>query len=260
MRRTTSLFSVMAAAIALGACGGTDVVVQAQASGLGDAAAADAGATPLSGVEVLMLPFDRDIIFDSLAQTASMPEPQIPDTLLALQEQIAEANVAYQAATARWNVVRDSLRELSEDLQGLSPASPQYRVLFGEFNDLEGRVSGLERQMNESFARFSGLQRRFTTQAEEIRLQRAQWGDEAFRAVDSIFAARQEATGREILVDTTNANGMVRFSGVANGEWWVHARYPLPYEELYWNEPVQVEGDVVEVLLNRESAETRPQL
>jgi hypothetical protein len=236
MRRIHSL--VIVAATALGACGGTDVVVQA----LSHEAGTDGGegeAVPLAGIQVQLLPFDRDAIF---------------------QEQIATANVEYQEATAGWGTVRDSLRQISDALRNLHPASAEYRLLFEDFEDLESRVSGLERSMNESFQRFSQLQAQFTSQAEEIRLRRAQWGDEAFANVDSVFENRIETTGLEPLTDTTGANGAVRFESVDGGDWWIHARYELPYEELYWNVPVRAEGDLVEVQLTRENAETRARL
>lgn len=262
MRRILSLVAVTSAAAVLGACGGTDVVVQAQIQGMAatDTTEAETGPTPLAGIEVQLVPYDRDAIFDSLASVAATPEPQIPDTLLQLQEQISEASVANQQATARWNTVRDSLQQLSEQLNQLSPASPRYRVLFRDFTSLEDRVGNLEQRMDSTFRVFTQLQSRFTNQAEELRLQRGQWADEAFRSVDSIFLARSEEAGQELLVDTTNAQGVVRFRGVDGGDWWVHARYELPYEELYWNEPVQVQGDQVDVSLNRENAEVRPAL
>ena len=45
------------------------------------------------------------------------------------------------------------------------------------------------------------------------------------------------------------------------GEWWIHARYDLPYEELYWNVSITVErGDPQRVVLNRANAQRRPKL
>lgn len=262
MRRFYSLTVVMVAMVVLNACGGTDVVVQAQLDRVSEAdtTSAESGPTPLTGMEVWLLPYDRDAIFDSLAAVADEPEPAIPDSLMQLQDRIAEAAVVNQQATARWNTVRDSLQTLSEELDGLSRASAEYRVLFREFSELESRVNELQATMDSTFEVFTQLQRRFATQAEEISLARAQWEDEAFRSVDSIMLARAEEMGREELVDTTNANGIARFSNVPGGQWWVHARYELPYDELYWNEPTQVEGDQVSVTLDRQSAEVRPNL
>ena len=260
MRRILSLVTTLAVATTLGACGGTDVVVQALGQSGGTEAGQSTEAVPLAGIQIQLLPFDRDAIFSALAESAATPEPPLPDSLLALQELIAAANVQYQQATASWSTVRDSLRQLSEQMAGMNQRSAEYRLLFEDFDDLESRVAGLERTMNQSFQRFSQLQGQFTSQAEEIRLQRAQWADEAFASVDSIFEARIEETGKEPMTDTTGANGAVRFEGVKSGQWWVHARYELPYEELYWNESLQVEGERIDVQLTRENAEARARL
>lgn len=61
------------------------------------------------------------------------------------------------------------------------------------------------------------------------------------------------------VVDTTDANGIVRFRGLRSGDWWIHARYDLPFDELYWNVPIQVEGEM-QIELTRENAQVRPKL
>src|SRR5690606_37997169 len=101
----------------------------------------------------------------------------------------------------------------------------------------------------------------FNEQSAAIRARRQAWGDEAFADVNTVIEARLEATGRTEHYDTTDANGVVRFEGLKKGDWWIHARYDLPYTELYWNVPVQVEGgDPITLILNRENAQVRPKL
>jgi hypothetical protein len=88
--------------------------------------------------------------------------------------------------------------------------------------------------------------------------QRESWGDETFTDFADIRLARLQALNREEVWDTTNANGVSQVS-LEKGQWWVHARYELPYSELYWNEPIEVTGgDPMQVLLNRSTAEARP--
>ena len=97
--------------------------------------------------------------------------------------------------------------------------------------------------------------------AEEIKLLREQWADEAFADVGVIMAARLQASGRDILYDTTDASGVADGFEVKQGEWWILARYELPYMELYWNVPVTVLGqDPVQVRLTRGNATVRPKL
>jgi hypothetical protein len=249
------MLSAAALSLGLGACGGGEVVVQASIEG------ADGQAKPLARMPVRLLPFDRDEVFTELEQAHGTPQPAIPEDLMALQDSIAAANQQWSDAQAIWGAARDSLKVLSDRMRNMSRGSGQYVVAFREFTSQEGLVQQAERASNSAFARFEGLQARYNEQAETVRLQREQWADEAFGGVDSAFAAREDAAGRRQLADTTDANGVARLEGVKQGQWWLYARFELPYEELYWNVPVEVEGgEPVTVQLNRQSAQVRPKL
>lgn len=244
------VLTLVAAAALLVGCTG-DVVVQAQLDQEG-------GAMPLTGLPIRALPYDRDVVFDSLRAAYPEPEPPIPDSIMALQDSIAEAQVAYSQLENRWGTARDSLQKLSEALQGMSRASPQYRLLFSDFNAQESAEAGAKRQMDAAFTRFSNLQNRFATTQNEIRLRREQWADEAYASIDTVINLRLDDLGLEEAADTTDDNGVARFT-LKKGQWWIHARYRLPFEELYWNVPIEVTGgDPLVVQLNRESAQTRP--
>jgi hypothetical protein len=244
---------MVAAGLLLAACGGTEVVVQAQIDG-------PDGPVALRDLPVRAVPYDRDAIFDSLRAAYTEPEPEIPRELMVLQDSIARAQEEWRVAETRWGAGRDSLRALRGQMDRLSPASGQYIALFNQFNALEGQVRASEGQMNQAFQRFQGLQNRFTAQAQEIQLARNQWADAAYADVDRIIAARVRELRREERADTTDANGIGRIR-VNAGDWWIHARFDLPFEELYWNVPVNVSrGEQVEVQLTRQNAEIRPKL
>jgi hypothetical protein len=53
---------------------------------------------------------------------------------------------------------------------------------------------------------------------------------------------------------------MARFRGLASGQWWVNARYDRQFDELYWNVPVQVDGDSLMVELTESNAEVRQKM
>lgn len=244
---------VVAGTAILAACGRTEVVVQAQLEG-------QDGPIPLRDLPIRALPYDRDAIFDSLRAEYAEPEPEIPRDIMVLQDSIARAQEEWRVAETRWGVGRDSLRALRSEMDRLSPASGQYIALFNRFNALEGQVRNAENQMNQAFQRFQSLQNRFTAQAQEIRLARDQWADAAYADVDRIISARLRELRREERADTTNGNGIGRIR-VGSGRWWIYARYDLPFEELYWNVPVDVaRGEQEEVHLTRETAEVRPKL
>jgi hypothetical protein len=246
---------VVAGTTLLAACGGSEVVVQAELAG-------EAGmeGRPLQNLQIRVLPYDRDALFDSLRAAYPQPEPEIPQDLLALEAEIAQAELQWRQAEDRWQTVRDSLQRLNAAMQRMNRASGDYLLAFRDFEALERQEQQLRSAQNQAFQTFTGLQTRYTSWADEVRVTRAQWADEAYAPVDSIIFARARDLRWEEAVDTTGPNGVVRIR-VRPGHWWVHARYELPYQELYWNIPVQVQrGDPVQLRLTRENAELRPKL
>ena len=239
--------------LAFTACGPADATVYVA---LGD----DADPDPLDGVEVRLLPYDRDQIFDSLSSEAPTPEPQIPADLLAAQEEIAQAQQAWRDAETRWGVLRDTLQKINRALEGLSRGESLYRRLFTEYEDLEGELTQTDRTMGRLFNEFDALQQATIGRMDSMRAVQGDWGDLAFEDFDLVRYAKIEASGLEELADTTEANGIADFQdGVAPGMYWVYARHELPYDELYWNVPVTITREEPFVLhLRRENAEIRP--
>lgn len=257
MRRLVLGLAVASSAL-LAACGGGEVVVQAAIRPETDETAE---AAPLPNLEVRALPYDRDAIFDSLRAAYTEPEPEIPDSLAQLQSSIAEAQEQLSAAEAQWNAARDSLKQLSDRMASMSRGDPQYVVAFRDFNAQEAIERRERQRMEEANQRFTQMLSAFNEQSAQVRARRQAWGDEAFASINEVIEARLEESGLVEHWDTTDANGVVRFEGLKKGDWWLHARYDLPYTELYWNVPVSVEGgDPITVILNRENAQVRPKL
>ncbi len=256
-----SLLVLLAALLPLGiaACGGgPQVVVHAAADAPGTE-----GQANLADLPVRLLPYDRDAIFDSLEAAYPEPEPPIPQEILEQQQQVQVAQSEWRTAEERWALVRDSLRALSTELQRMQQqglrGSAQYQELFRRFERLEPQEAQQRRNMEAAFQRFTQLQEAVIARADSIRVAREAWADRAYADFDQVVADRLEQLRREEHADTTNAEGIARFS-VPRGRWWVYARYTLPYEELYWNVPIEVTGDSVRVELRRNNAEVRPVL
>jgi len=257
MTRSNFLPAVLGTAL-LSACGPTQVVVTAEIGSTNPSQGAESRA--LGDLEIRMFPYDRDLIFDSLTGAASVPEPAIPDSVLDAQSEVATAQQAWRDTEARWNVLRDTLQTLTEELDQLSRGQAQYRVLFRDFQDLDNEYVGVERQRDAAFENFTSLQAASVAAAEEIRVLREQWADEAFSDVDIVMSDHQRASGLDVLYDTTDASGMAVFEANA-GDYWVTARYELPYTELYWNVPITVVGgEPAQIRLTRENAAARPKL
>jgi hypothetical protein len=251
----------MALLLAAGACGPAEVVVSMEI----EVPNPDGGGTTqlaISDVEVQLLPFDRDVVFDSLTRAYSVPEPDVPTELIEARTAVQAAQTEWDAAQRRWGLVRDTLQALSTALERYSRGEAQYLLLYREFQDFDGQLAGLERQMNASFARFDSLQRGTIRASDSVRILQDNWADNAFADIATVFREKQLASGLDVAVDTTDASGIARGNfRVRPGQYWVHARYPMTYTELYWNVPVTVErGDPVQVTLTRANAEERIRL
>ena len=243
----------------LSACGPTQVVVTAE---LGPDDPSQSGEPrALGDLEIRIFPYDRDAIFDSMAALATTPEPPIPDSVLDAQNQVAAAQQAWRDTEARWNVLRDTLQTLTEELDQLSRGQAQYRVLFRDFQELDEEYVRVERQRDASFENFTSLQAASVAAAEEARVLREQWADEAFAEVGTAMALHERASGLATLYDTTDASGIADGFEAKAGDYWITARYEFPYTELYWNIPVTVvRGEPAQFRLTRENATVRPKL
>jgi hypothetical protein len=250
----------LALLLAAGACSSAEVVVSVEIEVPG----AEGGTQQLalSDLVVQLLPFDRDAVFDSLTRAFPEPEPEVPQELIAAREQVQAAQAEWDAAQRRWSLIRDTLQALSSTLEQYNRGEARYAVLFREFQDFDGQLAGQERQMNQAFARFDSLQRGTIRASDSVRILQDNWADEAFADIGTVFRDKQLASGLPAVVDTTDASGVARGNfRVKPGQYWVHARYPMTYTELYWNVPVTVErGDPVQVTLTRANAEERIRL
>ena len=213
----------------------------------------------LSQVEVRLLPYDRDAVFDSIAAAHPTAEPEIPAALLAAREQVRAAQAELEQTQLRSNMLRDTLQKLGAAMESLDRSSAEYVLRFRDFSSLEDQLPPLDRRANAAFARFDSLQRGTIRAGDSIQLLQLNWNEDAFADVPDIFATKVEASGLPVAVDTTDAGGVARANlRVKPGRYWIHARYELPYVELYWNVPVTVErGTPVQVRLTRENAEER---
>jgi hypothetical protein len=239
------------------ACGPGQVAITAEIE-VPDPESEGTISAPLGEMEVQLAPFDRDAIFDSLAAAFPTPEPQVPADLLAAQEEIAAADAEWRAAEDTWASARDRQIQITQEMEGLNPAESRYLELYREFQDLEGRVSRAETQKDRAFERFTGLQEGFILRRDSMQIIKDQWADEAFASYFDVVLAKLEATGLEMVYDTTDADGTALVD-VPPGQWWIHARYEEAWSQLYWNVPVTVErGDPVQIRLDRGTATVRP--
>ena len=252
---------VMALLLAAAACGPAEVVVTMQVDL--ESLDGDGRVTrPLADVEVRLLPYDRDLVFDSLESAFSAPEPPVPGELMAARESVAAAQERWQATERRWNNLRDTLQKITATMEHYSRGEARYVALFHEFQQFDSLLGRVEGETERAFEEFNALQRATLRQSDSIRIIRDNWAEEAFADAGTVFAAKLRDSGLQAVVDTTDASGIARTNlKVKPGRYWIYARYDLPHTELYWNIPVEVtRGEPVQVRLNRETAEERIKL
>lgn len=258
MRQSPMLLAASAAFL-LTACGPGTVVVTAE-NEVQDPVTGEMQMRPLPSLEINLLPFDRDAVFDSLEAAASTPEPEIPADVLEAQNQIAAAQQNWRDTENRWNVLRDTLQKLNTEMDRYSRAEAQYRLLFADYQDLEAQYNQVEAQVEDAFQEYETLRQASAARAAEVRVQREEWANDAFATAGDIFTAKIRAAGLPAAADTTDATGVTTIE-VPPGQYWVYARYELPFTELYWNIPIEViRGEPVEIRLNRANAQERPRL
>lgn len=251
-----SLWSAILLSLFVAACGPGEVVVSSEAERF-NPETGEAELAPIEGMPVQLLPFDRDHVFDSLTQAAGSPEPQMSAEVREAQQEILAAQQEHREAENEVLSLREELQAINREMEAYSQAEPRYRELFARWNELDAQLDDATRRRDDAFERFTSLQREAIEEIDRHRIALEAWEEEAFAEYPEVVGRRLQETRREILADTTDATGRVRFQA-APGEWWVYARHTLATEELYWNIRVDVErGDPIEILLNRDNAEIR---
>lgn len=259
MRRTLpfALGLILAAA----ACGPAEVVVTMEI----DVANPDGVGTidrALPDIEVQVIPFDRDAVFDSMTSAYPTPEPAIPQELLDARAEVQAAQAEWDAATRRWQTIRDTLQTLNTAMEQYSRGEARYVALFREWQDWESDLGSAEGEVDRTFNVFTDLQSGTIQASDSIRILQDNWADDAFGDIGPVFTEKHRASGLDWVVDTTDASGVARGNlNVKPGTYWVHARYELAYTELYWNVMIEVVGgEPMTVQLTRANAQERVKL
>lgn len=259
MRRTLPL--ALGLMLAVAACGPAEVVVTMEI----DVPNPDGEGTvtrQLEDIEVQLIPFDRDALFEEMAAEYGTPEPEIPQELIERRNEVQAAQAEWDEANRRWATIRDTLQKLNTALEQYSRGEAAYVALFREWQDWESDLSAAESEVDRTFEQFNELQQGTIRESDSVRILQDNWADEAFADIGTVFSDAQRETGLDWAVDTTDASGVARGNlRVAPGTYWVHARYELAYTELYWNVMITVEGgEPMTVTLTRENAEERTRL
>jgi hypothetical protein len=212
--------------------------------------------TPITGVGVVALPYDRDSVLHALEQRAPTPRPPTArlDSVFAA---FRGPFTAYSAATVHLNRLRDSVAAARAWLGAHARHEPGYAERAAAFDRLSDSLRVAETRANRAKAALDRARRDFASQGDSLRRRVRQWEDSTYRGYDSVVQDLARRTGREGVTDTTRADGWARLI-LAPGRWWIYARswdVTDPNAEWYWNVPAP-SGDTL--LLSSRNARRQP--
>lgn len=211
--------------------------------------------TPITGIGVVALPYDRDSVLAGLEAAAASPRPATAE-LDSLFQAFRGPFASYSRAAYRAGALRDTLDLLQARLDSLARDTPEYREQYARFGRLSDSLEAARRRAERARVELDRARAAFLTRSEPLRTRIRNWEDSTYRGYDSItrrLAARRRHDPR---TDTTDATGWAHFT-LPPGRWWIYGRSwdaGDPNAEWYWNVPV--EGDTV--VLSSETGRQQP--
>lgn len=220
----------------LTACGGTGTVTVRVV--VPDLAGRE---TPLPGIVVTALPYDRDSILALLERRAAGPRPhtQALDSLFQ-----AFRGPFLTFARVAWQVDQLQRRRDSLVLQHQRATSDAAR---GELEARQRIVEDSLRTLNLELARrrvdLSAARDTLWPRIERLRADVERWESTAYAGYDSVLRVSTRMRYREGLSDTTDATGWAHLV-LPPGRWWISTRSPDsqdPNAQWFWNLPVETD-------------------
>jgi hypothetical protein len=200
--------------------------------------------TPVTGIGLVALPYDRDSVLTALERSAKTPRPDTV-ALDSLFRAFRRPFINYSAITYRVNQLRDSLAELKGRLDSMPRNAAEYSQLYARFGRLSDSLAAAQRRSLEARAELDRARGQFVDRSDSLRTLIRHWEDSTYRGYDSIVRNLAIRRGRDPVTDTTGADGWAHFH-LRSGRWWIYGRSwdaTDPNAEWYWNVPV--EGDTV---------------
>jgi len=244
------VLAALLAGAATAACEGSrDVAVRVSIPG------PDSSDTPVAGIGLVALPYDRDSVLASLETAAPTRRPATArlDSLFAGFR--APFN-RYSSATLRLGRLRDSAEGLKARLDTLARNSAEYGRLYASLEGLSDSVETARRETDAARQALDRARAGFIVESESLRAAVRHWEDSTYRGYDSIVRNLAARRRQDPLTDTTGAEGWARFR-LGPGQWWIYGRSwdaTDPNAEWYWNVP----ADADTILLSARSGQRRP--
>lgn len=193
--------------------------------------------TPLPGIIVTALPYDRDSILALLERRAAGPRPHTR-TLDSLFQAFKGPFLAF--AKTAWQVDRLQRRRDSLVTQREHAASDAARgELLARQRNVEDSLRLLNPELERQRTDLAVARDTLWPRMEQLRADVGRWESTAYAGYDSVLRVSTRGRFREGLSDTTDATGWAHLV-LPSGRWWISTRSPDPQDpnaEWYWNLP-----------------------
>ena len=198
----------------------------------------DSVETPVTGVGLVALPYDRDSVLAALEKRATTPRPDTT-ALDSLFHAFRLPFLRYTAAVQRVEGLRDSLERLRVGLDSSPRDAPEYRERYAAFSRLDASLAAARKAAEAARQELDRARKEFAERGDPLRARIRHWEDSTYRGYDSITRGLAARRRQDPLTDTTGADGWAHFK-LPPGNWWIYGRSwdaTDPNAEWYWNLP-----------------------
>jgi hypothetical protein len=229
--RRVRILAVVAAALGTGACEqNTRILVDVTWE----------SGEPIPDLPLTALPFNPDLLLDSLTGLATDPAPTFPVLEAEMRTYERPDPDPYQEVNRPWLALRDTVAALSDSLMHRERTDPGYAADYDRFRQLYARLAERAAERDRALRAVNGdqvaLARRAALAADSLR----SWEYQVYGAYPELAAAAVVHSGRTVIEGTTDPDGRVVLE-VEPGRWWLVGRAAdpdNPFMEYYWNVPV----------------------
>lgn len=201
-------------------------------------------ATPLPGVEVAALPYDRDSVLAVLEQRAGTERPHTR-ALDSLFQAFRAPFLAFSRAA--WQVeqtqrLRDSL---AAQRAAATTGSPGARELESRLQALDDSLRRLAPELARGRDALAAARDSLWPRIVQLQADVRRWEHSTYAGYDTIVRGVVRDHMRLGRADTTDATGWASLE-LSTGRWWLYARSPDPQDpnaQWYWNIPAN--GDTL---------------
>ncbi len=194
--------------------------------------------TPVAGLEVLALPFDRDALRDSIAETHEAARPTFPELEAELAEYELPDLSGLDEVTDPWIAIHDSVTHLADSLNRAgSDSSQRYAAAYARLGEQYRRLARTAVDRESAIRDRIGNDRLLAARAAVAADSMRRWEASVLASYPALADSAIARSGRSPQTVVTDENGRASIT-LTPGEWWfvaVQVDPNNPYQEYYWN-------------------------